>query len=99
MMLGVAVEEELTAAIHEWVVFSNEPSARKVKRSVTRLLGKKGLSHQNVIRITEKTVEEFNLWKRRDLSGLRIIYLILDGIRLEGQAGTREKEAVLVACR
>jgi transposase-like protein len=31
------------------------------------------------------------------ISGLRIIYLILDGIRLGVRAGTKEKEAVLVA--
>src|SRR3989337_1240972 len=79
------------------LLYMNGLSSRKVKKSVAKLLGKKGLSHQNVIRITEKIVEEFNLWKKRDLSGLRVIYLILDGIRLGVRAGTREKEAVLVA--
>jgi len=79
------------------LLYMNGLSTRKVKKSVARLFGKKGLSHQNVIRITEKIVEEFNLWKKRDLSGLRIIYLILDGVRLGVRAGTKEKEAVLVA--
>jgi transposase-like protein len=79
------------------LLYMNGSSSRKVKKSVAKLLGKKGLSHQNVIRITENTVEEFNLWKKRDLSGLRVIYLILDGIRLAVRAGTQEKEAVLVA--
>jgi len=79
------------------LLYMNGLSSRKVKRSVAKLLGKKGLSHQNVIRITEKIVEEFNLWKKRDLSALKIIYLILDGIRLAVRAGTREKEAILAA--
>jgi transposase-like protein len=79
------------------LLYMNGLSTRKVKKSVSKLLGKKGLSHQNVIRITEKIVEEFNKWKRRDLSALEITYLILDGIRLGVRAGTREKEAVLVA--
>lgn len=79
------------------LLYMNGLSARKVKKSVAKLLGKKGLSHQNVIRITEKIVEEFNKWKKRDLSGLRITYLILDGIRLGVRAETTEKEAVLVA--
>jgi transposase-like protein len=79
------------------LLYMNGLSTRKVKKSVSKLLGKKGLSHHNVIRITEKIVEEFNKWKRRDLSALEITYLILDGIRLGVRAGTREKEAVLVA--
>jgi transposase-like protein len=62
-----------------------------------KLLGKRGLSHQNIIRITEKVVEEFRQWKRWDLTGLKVAYLILDGTRLAVKAGTREKEAVLVA--
>ena len=79
------------------LLYMNGLSSRKVKKSVAKLLGKKGLSHQNVIRLTEKIVEEFNLWKKRDLSELKVIYLILDGIRLGVRAGTREKEAVLAA--
>lgn len=79
------------------LLYMNGLSTRKVKKSVAKLLGKKGLSHQNVIRITEKIVEEFNKWKKRDLSTLKITYLILDGIRLGVRAGTKEKEAVLVA--
>lgn len=79
------------------LLYMNGLSTRKVKKSASKLLGNKGLSHQNVIRITEKIVEEFNKWKRRDLSALEITYLILDGIRLGVRAGTKEKEAVLVA--
>ncbi len=79
------------------LLYMNGLSSRKVKKSVAKLLGKKGLSRPNVISITEKIVEEFNKWRRRDLSDLKGVYLILDGVRLGVKAGTREKEAVLVA--
>ena len=79
------------------LLYMNGLSTRKVKKSVAKLLGKRGLSHQNVIRITEKVVGEFKQWKRRDLTNLEVAYLILDGTRLAVRSGTREKEAVLVA--
>ncbi len=79
------------------LLYMNGISARKVKKAIGKLLSKKGLSHQNVIRVTGKIVEEFKSWKDRDLSELKVVYLILDGIRLGVRAGTREKEAVLVA--
>jgi len=72
-------------------------STRRVKKAVGQLIGEKGLSHQNVIRITNRIVDEFTVWKRRDLSGLNVKYLVLDGTRLGVRAGTKEKEAVLVA--
>jgi len=79
------------------LLYMNGLSTRKVKRAVGKLLGKRGLSHQNVLRITGKIAEGFKEWKKRDLSQLRVVYLILDGIRLGVRAGTREKEAVLAA--
>jgi len=79
------------------LLYMNGLSTRKVKKSVAKLLGKRGLSHQNVSRITAKVVEEFKQWKKRDLTNLKVAYLILDGTRLAVRAGTREKEAVLVA--
>lgn len=72
-------------------------STRRVKKAVGKLIGKRGLSHQNVIRITNKIVDEFTAWKKRDLSDLNVMYLILDGTRLAVRAGTKDKEAVLVA--
>lgn len=46
------------------LLYMNGISTRKVKKSVAKLLGKKGLSHQNIIRISNKVVEEFNKWKK-----------------------------------
>lgn len=79
------------------LLYMNGISTRKVKKAVGKLLGNKGLSHQNVCRISAKVVNEFKQWKRRDLSELSVVYLILDGIRLGVRGGTRDKEAVLVA--
>lgn len=87
--------EELEEVIP--LLYMNGLSTRRVKRSLKKVFGKKGLSHQTVSRISARVVEEFKEWKRRDLSSLEVLYLIIDGIRLGVRAGTREKEAVLVA--
>lgn len=79
------------------LLYMNGLSSRKVKKAVGKLIGKKGLSHQNVLRISGRIVDEFNVWKKRDLSKLKPIYLIVDAIRLGVRGETREKEAVLVA--
>lgn len=79
------------------LLYMNGLSTRRVKRSLKKVLGKKGLSHTTVNTITNKVIEEFKGWRRRDLSGLEVIYLILDGIRIGVRGGTGEKEAVLVA--
>ena len=79
------------------LLYMNGLSSRKVKKAVGKLIGKKGLSHQNVLRISGRIVEEFNAWKKRDLSSLQVVYLVVDAVRLGVRAGTTEKEAVLVA--
>jgi len=79
------------------LLYMNGLSSRKVKKAVGKLIGKKGLSHQNVLRISGRIVDEFNAWKKRDLSMLQVVYLVLDGVRVGVRAGTKEKEAVLVA--
>ena len=73
------------------LLYMNGLSSRKVKKAVGKLIGQKGLSHQNVMRISGRVVEEFNVWKKRDLSALQVIYLILDGIRLGVRAARRRK--------
>lgn len=79
------------------LLYMNGLSTRRAKRSLKKVLGKRGLSHTTVNKITNKVIEEFKGWRRRDLSGLEVIYLILDGIRIGVRGGTGEKEAVLVA--
>ncbi len=78
-------------------LYMNGLSTRKVKRSLKKVFGEKGLSHSTISNITAKVVDEFNAWKKRDLSGLSVLYLVIDGIRLGVRTDTKEKEAVLVA--
>ena len=56
------------------LLYMNGLSTRRVKKAVGKLLGAKGLSHQNVIRIRGKIVDEFNKWKKRDLSQMEVGY-------------------------
>ena len=79
------------------LLYMNGVATRKVKKAVGKLIGNRGLSHQNVQRISGRIVEECNTWKHRDLSTLKPVYLIFDGIRLGVRSETTEKEAVLVA--
>src|SRR4030066_715381 len=79
------------------LLYMNGLSTRKVKKAVEKLIGNKGLSHQNVMRISGRIGGELKVWKKGDLSELQVVYLILDGIRLGVRAETTEKEAVLVA--
>jgi transposase-like protein len=87
--------EELTEMIP--LLYLHGISTRKVKKAVGKALGQKGLSHQNVVRLTEAVVKEFKAWRKRDLSETDVVYMILDGVRLAVRGGTTEKEAVLVA--
>jgi transposase-like protein len=47
----------------------NGLSTRKVKRSLKKILGARGLSHSTVGNITAR-VEEFDEWRKRDLSAM-----------------------------
>lgn len=87
--------DELTEMVP--LLYMHGLSTRKVKKAVGKVLGQRGLSHQNVVRLTGKIVEEFGDWRKRDLSKTEVVYVILDGVRLGVRRGTTEKEAVLVA--
>jgi transposase-like protein len=50
-----------------------------------------------VSRITRRLQQDFDAWRKRDLSGFRILYLFLDAVYLPLRQGTREKEGVLCA--
>jgi putative transposase len=72
-------------------------STRDYERALEPLWGEAGLSRSTVSRANEEIKEAFDQWRRRDLSGEDILYLILDG-HFEGvRRGTTEKEAILVA--
>jgi len=72
-------------------------STRDVEDMFIQTLGERLLSRSSVSRITRRLQQDFDTWKRRNLSGLRILYLFLDAIYLPLRQGVKEKEGVLCA--
>ncbi len=76
----------------------NGVSHRNVKKALRAIAGKKvRLSKSTVSRITKQMNEEFNLWKKRDLSHLKVVYLIFDAIRVPMRLGGSCLDSVMVA--
>ena len=59
--------------------------------------GTSRLSKSTVSRVTQQLNQEFDTWRRRDLSDLPVVYLFLDGQYHAARQGTDEKEGVLSA--
>lgn len=59
--------------------------------------GASRLSKSTVSRITHQLNADFDTWRKRDLSALRVVYLFLDGQYHAARQGTDEKEGVLTA--
>ena len=59
--------------------------------------GESRLSKSTVSRITNRLNQDFDTWRRRDLSELKVMYLFLDGQYHAVRQGTEEKEGVLSA--
>ena len=55
------------------------------------------MSKSTVSRVTQQLNQDFDTWRRRDLSELRVVYLFLDGQYHAARQGTDEKEGVLSA--
>ena len=72
-------------------------STRDVESMFIQTLGQRLLSRSSVSRITRRLQQDFDTWRRRDLSELRILYLFLDAIYLPLRQGVKEKEGVLCA--
>lgn len=72
-------------------------STRDVENLFIETFGHRVLSKSGVSQIAEQLTEDFNVWRKRDLSGLKVLYLFLDGIYLPVRQGTDKQEAVLGA--
>jgi transposase-like protein len=59
--------------------------------------GENRLSKSTVSRITSRLNTDFQAWKERDLSELKVVYLFLDGQYHAVRQGTEQKEGVLSA--
>jgi len=72
-------------------------SCADVEDTFIDIFGRQIISRSGTSVITEKLATEFDAWRGRDLSNLKIIYLFLDGEYLAMRQGTNEKEGVLCA--
>jgi transposase-like protein len=59
--------------------------------------GASRLSKSTVSRVTQQLNQDFDVWRRRDLSDLPVAYLFLDGQYHAARQGSDEKEGVLSA--
>jgi transposase-like protein len=59
--------------------------------------GASRLSKSTVSRVTQQLNQDFDVWRRRDLSDLSVAYLFLDGQYHAARQGSDEKEGVLSA--
>jgi transposase-like protein len=72
-------------------------STQDVSALFADTFGGSRLSKSTVSRVTQQLNQDFDTWRRRELSELPIVYLFLDGQYHAARQGTDEKEGVLSA--
>jgi putative transposase len=72
-------------------------STQDVSALYGETFGASRLSKSTVSRVTQQLNQDFDTWRRRDLSDLPIVYVFLDGQYHAARRGTDEKEGVLSA--
>jgi putative transposase len=72
-------------------------STQDVTALYRHTFGGSRLSKSTVSRVTQQLNQDFETWRRRDLSDLPIVYVFLDGQYHAARQGTDEKEGVLSA--
>jgi len=72
-------------------------STRDVNELYGEAFGASRLSKSTVSRISQRLTQDFDRWRKRDLSDLPVVYLFLDGQYHAARQGTDEKEGVLSA--
>lgn len=72
-------------------------SQRDIERALKENLSVDKVSRSVVSKLSKKIYSDFDQWRKRDLSGYKILYLFLDSHYLALRQGTDEKEGVLVA--
>ena len=72
-------------------------STRDVEAAFAEAFREEVLSRSGVSRMGKELQGEFDKWRNRDLSGLAVVYLLLDACYLPVRQGTREKEGILCA--
>ncbi len=72
-------------------------SQQDVQDLLVEVFGERVLSKSGVSEISEQLASEFDGWRKRDLSDLKIVYLFLDAIYLAVRQDSDEQEGVLCA--
>ena len=72
-------------------------SQRDIERALQENLGVDKVSRSVVSKLSKKIYSDFDQWRKRDLSGYKLLYLFLDSHYLALRQGTDKKEGVLVA--
>jgi putative transposase len=72
-------------------------SLRDIEQTMFDILSGEGVSRSVLSRITDQLHEDFENWRKRDLSKEEILYLFLDGAYWKLRQGASSKEAILVA--
>lgn len=72
-------------------------STRDIEATFEDVLSGTGVSKSVVSRVTECLSADFEAFRTRDLSGVELLYLELDGTYLRYHQGTEKKEPILVA--
>ena len=72
-------------------------SHRDIERALKENLGVDKVSRSVISKLSRKICSDFDQWRKRDLSGYKILYLFLDAHYLALRQGTDKKEGVLVA--
>lgn len=72
-------------------------STRDFDRALGSFWQEAGLSKSSISRANKKLHQQFEAWRRRDLSGHNVLYLFLDGVNERMRFGSSEKEGILVA--
>lgn len=79
-------------------MYVNGIATGNVKRALKAVAGERiQLSKAAVSRVTKKLRKDFDEWKKRDLSGLKVVYLFLDAIRVKMRFDCSGKQAVMIA--
>jgi len=79
------------------LLYAEGLSTRDFERALRPFWKKSGLSRSSVSRCNKELYDQFGTWRRRDLSGMKVMYLFLDGVMERVRFGTNDKEGVLVA--
>jgi transposase-like protein len=78
------------------LLYAEGLSTRDFGRALRPFWRRAGLSRSSVSRANEALYEAFRVWRKRDLSGMKVVYLFLDGIAEGVRLRSSEKEGVLV---